>query len=198
MTKFYNKFYLIGAGGYGKQLSKMLKGNKIIKSSIFVDNKFKLNLKKFIKLKDKVNYNIFLGEPIFREKIFNYLKKKKNLLYSTLILSNSNIYTNKLGKGCIVEHYVLLSSDVSIGVGCLILTGSVIGHNSKIGNFCNIGTNVSISGNVKIGKKVIVGSQSFISNNLKICSNVIISPGSIVLKNITKPGVYSGNTFIKS
>jgi sugar O-acyltransferase (sialic acid O-acetyltransferase NeuD family) len=198
MTKFYNKFYLIGAGGYGKQLSKMLKTNKIIKSSIFVDNKFKLNLKKFIKLKDKIYFSIFLGEPSLRESIFNYLKKKKNLTYSTLILSNSNLYTNRIGKGCIIEHYVLLSSDVSIGVGCLILTGSVIGHNSKIGNFCNIGTNVTISGNVKIGKKVIVGSQSFISNNITICSNVIISPGSVVLKNITKPGVYSGNIFIKS
>ena len=48
MKKAYNKFYLIGAGGYGKQLSTMLKSNEIIKSVKFVDDKFKFNIKKFL------------------------------------------------------------------------------------------------------------------------------------------------------
>lgn len=197
MKKFYNKFYLIGAGGYGKQLSVMLKNEKMIKSSTLVDNKLKFNFKKFLKLKDKVNYSIFVGKPNIRENIFNYFKKKKNLLYTTLILSNSKLYTNKISKGCIIEHYVLISNNVSLGIGCIILTGSIVGHDSRIGNFCNIGTNATISGNVRIGNKVLIGSQSFISNDIKICSNVIIAPGSIVLKNITKPGVYNGNILIK-
>lgn len=198
MKKYYNNFYLVGAGGYGKQLSTMLKSDQIISSATFVDNKLKLNLKKFIKLKNVINYNIFLGKPDVREGIFNTLKKKKNFLYSTLVLSNSNLYTHKIGKGCIIEHYVLISSNVSTGIGCLILTGSIIGHDSKVGDFCNIGSNVTISGNVKIGKKTIIGSQTFISNDIKICENVVIAPGSIVLKNITKSGVYNGNILIKS
>ena len=197
MRKIYEKIYFIGAGGYGKQLCTMLKSNQIINSSVFVDDKLKLNIKKFFKLKDKVNYNITIGKPNVREKIYYLFNKKKNFIYSTLILSNSFLYTNKLSKGCIIEHNVLISNNVSIGIGCLILTGSIIGHNSKIGNFCNIGTNVTISGNVSVGKKVEIGSQSFISNNLKICDNVVISPGSVVLKNITKPGIYNGNVLIK-
>ncbi len=197
MKKAYNKFYLVGAGGYGKQLSIMLKSNEIIKSAIFVDDKLKLNLKKFLKLKNKNNFSICIGKPKVREKIFNILKKKK-LYYSTLILPNSNLYTDKIGKGNIIEHYVLLSNNVVTGTGCIFLTGSIVGHNSKLGNFCNIGTNVTISGNVKIGKNVVIGSQSFISNDIKVCDNVMITPGSVVLKNITKPGVYNGNIFIKS
>ena len=176
----------------------MLKENKIIKSEQFVDEKLKFNLKKFYKLKEKSHFNIFVGKPNDRQKLFNYLNKKKNLNYSTLILPNSNIYTDKIGKGCVIEHYVLLSNNVSTGKGCLILTGSIIGHTSKLGNFCNIGTNVTISGNVKIGNKVVIGSQSFISNNIKICDNVVIAPGSVVLRNITKSGVYNGNILLKS
>lgn len=198
MKKIFDKFYFIGKGGYGKQISIMLRINGVIKFPIFVDDKLKFNLKKFFKIKEKVNYNISLGNPELREKIYKFLIKKKNLNYSTLILSNSNLYTKDIGKGCIVEHNVLLSNNVSIGVSCLILTGSIIGHNSTIGNFCNIGCNVCISGNVNIGKKVVIGSQSFISDNIKICDNVVISPGSIILKNITKPGIYSGNILIKS
>ena len=196
MKKYFDKFYIVGKGGYGKQLSIMLKESGIIKSSIFIDDKLKFNLKKFSQLKKKINFNIFVSKPKLREKIYTLIKKK-NFIYSTLVLSNSNIYTNKIGRGSIIEHYVLLSSNVNLGIGCFIFTGSVIGHNSKIGNFCNIGTNVTISGNVKIDKKVSIGSQSFISNNLKICQNVVIAPGSVVLKDITKPGVYHGNTLIK-
>lgn len=198
MKKNYNKFFIIGAGGYGKQLSVMLNSDGLIEKPIFVDNKMKFNLQKFSKLNTKNYFNIFVGNPTSRENIFKLLKSKKNLKYSTLILSNSTLYTKKIGKGCIIEHYVLLSNDVSIGIGCLVLTGSVVGHNVKIGNFCNIGTNVTVSGNVKIGKRVIVGSQSFISNNIKICDNVILTPGSIVLRNIAKPGTYQGNIPIKS
>lgn len=197
MKKFFDKFYIIGKGGYGNQLSVMLKQSGIIKSNIFVDDKLKFNLKKFLQLKENINFNIFVGKPLLREKIYSLIKKK-NLIYSTLILSNSNIYTNKIGKGCIIEHYVLLSNNVKLGIGCFVLTGSVIGHNSRIGNFCNIGTNVTISGNVKIGKKVSIGSQSFISNDIKISQNVVIVPGSVVLKDITKPGIYNGNILIKS
>ena len=51
---------------------------------------------------------------------------------------------------------------------------------------------------VSDGKKVIIGGQSFISDNLNICSNVVIAPGSVVLNDIKKPGIYNGNTLIKS
>ena len=45
--KNYNKFFFIGAGGYGKQLSVMLKNDGLIEKSIFVDNKMKFNLQNF-------------------------------------------------------------------------------------------------------------------------------------------------------
>ena len=80
MKKAQNKFYLIGAGGYGKQLSIMLKNNEIIKSAIFVDDKLKLNIKEFLKLKNKNNFSICIGKPKVREKIFNLLKKKNYII----------------------------------------------------------------------------------------------------------------------
>ena len=43
MKKNFDKFYIIGQGGYGKQLSHMLKTSGIIKLPIFVDDKLKLN-----------------------------------------------------------------------------------------------------------------------------------------------------------
>ena len=80
MKELFNKLYLVGRGGYGKQLFNMLKTDKIISSAVFVDNKLKINLKKFYKLKKSINYNIPIGKPSVRENIFNILKKKNFFL----------------------------------------------------------------------------------------------------------------------
>ena len=189
-------FYLVGGGGYGKQLEFMLKQDKIISSAKFVDDKLKFKIKNFLKTNKKIYFNITISNIKIRERIYN-LSKKKNLLYTTLILPFSNIYSKKISKGCIIEPNTLIANNVSIGLGSFIFTGTNIGHDTSIGNFCNVGSSVVISGNVNIGKKVIIGGQSFISNNLNICSNVVIAPGSVVLSDIKKPGIYNGNMLVK-
>ena len=142
-------------------------------------------------------FNIAIGNVNIRESIYN-LCKNKNLVYTSLIFNNCNIYSKKIGKGSVIEPNSIITNNVSIGLGNFILAGTSIGHNTSIGNFCNVGCNVVISGNVNIGKKVIIGSLSFISNYLNICNNVIIAPGSVVLNDIKKPGIYNGNMLIKS
>ena len=189
-------FYLVGGGGYGKQLEFMLKQDKIISSAKFVDDKLKFKIKNFLKTNKKIYFNITISNVKIRESIYN-LSKKKNLFYTTLILPFSNIYSKKISKGCIIEPNTLIANNVSIGLGSFIFTGTNIGHDTSIGNFCNVGSSVVISGNVNIGKKVIIGGQSFISNNLNICSNVVIAPGSVVLSDIKKPGIYNGNMLVK-
>jgi len=189
-------FYLVGGGGYGKQLEFMLKQDKIISSARFVDDKHKFKIKNFLKINKKIYFSITISNIKIRESIYN-LSKNKNLLYTTLIFPSCNIYSKKISKGCIIEPNTTIANNVSIGVGNFIFTGTSIGHDTSIGNFCNVGSNVVISGNVNIGKKVIIGGQSFISNNLNICSNVVIAPGSVVLSDIKKPGIYNGNMLVK-
>jgi len=189
-------FYLVGGGGYGKQLEFMLKQDKIISSARFVDDKHKFKIKNFLKTNKKIYFNITIYNVKIRESIYN-LSKKKNLVYTTLILPFSNIYSKKISKGCIIEPNTVIANNVSIGLGSFIFTGTNIGHDTSIGNFCNVGSSVVISGNVNIGKKVIIGGQSFISNNLNICSNAVIAPGSVVLSDIKKPGIYNGNMLVK-
>tara|TARA_Y100000389_G_C17423312_1_gene498050 strand:- start:207 stop:800 length:594 start_codon:yes stop_codon:yes gene_type:complete len=188
--------YLIGAGGYGKQILSILKDDEYKINPILVDDKLRLSIKKFKRFEINTNYNITIGNIELREKIYKILKKK-NLLLSNIILNGSKIYTDKIGKGSIIEPHTMICNDVKLGISNFILTGSSIGHNTKIGNFCNVGCNVAISGNVKIGKNVVIGGQSFISNDISICDNVVISPGSTVLSDIKKPGVYNGNLLVK-
>lgn len=191
------KFYLIGAGDYGNQLKVFLKKNRIVGSVKFVDDKLNLNINNFSKKEDKTYFNITISKPLIRENIYQKLNKK-NFFYKSLIFPNKNIYSNKIGSGCVLEPNILVANDVFLGKGNFIFYGSSIAHKVNMGNFCNIGCNVVISGNTKIGNKVVIGANSFISNNLDICDNVVITPGSIILKDIKKPGIYQNNTIIKS
>lgn len=192
-------FYIVGAGGYGQQLQIFLKKNKFVNSVKFIDDKLTLNIDKFakIKIKKKIHYNIAISNPSIRENIYQAYAKK-NFIYKTFIFPNKNIYSNKIGDGCIVEPNTLIANNVIIGVGNYIFFGTSIAHNVKIGNFCNFGCYVVISGNAKIGNKVIIGAHTFISNNVSICDNVTITPGSIIMKSIKKPGIYHNNLVIKS
>ena len=90
-------FYLVGAGGYGKQLEFMLKHDKIISSAKFADDKHKFKIKNFLKINKKIYFSITISNIKIRESIYN-LSKNKNLLYTTLILPFSNIYSKKISK----------------------------------------------------------------------------------------------------
>lgn len=189
-------FYLIGAGDYGIQLYEFIKKNNLIKKIKFVDDKLKLDINKLLKKNEKIFFNITIGNTLIRERIF--LKfYKKNFIYKSLIFPNKNIYSNRIGNGCILEPNILIANNVVAGVGNFFFYGSCISHNVNIGNFCNIGCSVVISGNTVINNRVRIGANTFISNNLKICSDVIIAPGSNIYKNINKPGIYKDNTFIQ-
>ena len=62
-------FYLIGAGGYGKQLEFMLKQDKIISSAKFADDKIKFKIKNLLKTNKKIYFNIAIGNVNIRESI---------------------------------------------------------------------------------------------------------------------------------
>jgi len=189
-------FYLIGAGGYGKQLKTFLKKNKIVNSVKFVDDKLNLDIDNFFKLKSKIYFSTTISKPLIRENIYKK-SLRKNFFYKTLILPNKNIYSNKIGDGCVLEPNIIVANNVIIGIGNFIFFGSSIAHDVIIGNFCNIGCNVVISGNSKIGNRVVIGANTFLSNDLEICNDVIITPGSVVIKSIKKPGIYHNNSIIK-
>ena len=69
-------FYLVGAGGYGKQLEYMLKQDKFISSAKFVDDKLKFKIKNFYKTNKKIYFNITIFNIKKRESIYNLSKKK--------------------------------------------------------------------------------------------------------------------------
>ena len=99
---------------------------------------------------------------------------------------------NKIGKGNIIMHHVLLNSNISIGDNNIINSKALLEHDSKVGHHNHISTQAVLNGSSEILNSCFLGSSSVISNNVKLCSNVIVGAGAVVLKDIDKQGKYLG------
>lgn len=196
MNNSFEKFYLIGKGKFGEQLYFLLKKERFKKNLRFVDDKSNFKIKDFFKIKKKASFNITVGSPKTREKIYNKSLNTR-FVYESIIFKNNYINSKLINQGCIIEPNTLITNITSIGIGNFIFSGSIIGHDVCVGNFCNIGCNTVISGNVVIGNRVQIGANSFISNNVKVSCDVLIAPGSTVMTDIKAPGTYKDNIKIK-
>lgn len=102
---------------------------------------------------------------------------------------------------------VIIGSDVEIGSSTTIdrgaLSDTIIADGVKIDNQCQIAHNVSIgahtaiaggtniAGSTKVGTSCIIGGCVAMNGHLSITDNVIITGDTMVMRDISKPGVYS-------
>lgn len=82
--------------------------------------------------------------------------------------------------------------DTIIGNGVKIDDQIMIGHNCRIGDHTAIAACAGIAGSTVIGKRCLVGGAAMFSGHIEICDDVQISGGSAIIKNIRKPGQYTG------
>ena len=82
--------------------------------------------------------------------------------------------------------------DTLIGNGVKIDDQIMIGHNCRIGDHTAIAACAGIAGSTFIGKRCLIGGAAMFSGHIEICDDVQISGGSAIIKNIKKPGQYTG------
>ncbi|MFM8501112.1 MAG: UDP-3-O-(3-hydroxymyristoyl)glucosamine N-acyltransferase, partial [Fluviibacter sp.] len=82
--------------------------------------------------------------------------------------------------------------DTVIGDGVKIDDQIMIGHNCRIGDHTAIAACAGIAGSTTIGKRCIIGGAAMFSGHNELTDDVIISGGTAVIKDIRKPGQYTG------
>ena len=126
---------IFGSGGHAKVILHEILSLKKYKFVGFVDQvksltsiivnkkKYKIYPENHISKFKRVLAIIGVGDNNQRYKIFNNMKKNKNVKWETIISKNS-----------------ILQEGIMIGDGSFIMAGSIINSNSKIGNHCIINT----------------------------------------------------------
>lgn len=120
-----------------------------------------------------------------------------------------NLYGCSIGSGSFVGPFVEIQKDVTVGANCRIQSHTFICELVDIGSDCFIGHGVMFINDLfasggpaqgdktkwmstRIGNRVSIGSNATILP-VNICDGVVIGAGAVVTKDITKPGVYTGN-----
>ena len=70
--------------------------------------------------------------------------------------------TAKIGEGCYVEAFAVVSANAVVGDGTQLYAHATIGENSKVGSNCTIYPNVSIYHDCVVGNNVIIHSGAVI------------------------------------
>lgn len=195
------KYYIYGAGGFGRSVLPILKETVEDLNSIFfiddyLNNKYCNDIKvirsKKLNLdleKDKIFIaisSINIRRLIVRKSKL-LLKKKYNL-----ISKKSLIYDKfQFGKGNIISPFCTIGSNVKIGNFVHMNLYSYIEHDCIVGNFVTLSPGVKCNGNVIIEDNVFIGSGAIIGNGtsekpITIGKGSVIGAGAVVLKNLPK------------
>jgi sugar O-acyltransferase (sialic acid O-acetyltransferase NeuD family) len=199
--------FIIGAGGFGRELELWL---KLVPETFrdfrivgYIDdnlnalNGFPGNYKILGTIDDfnfkKTDYAVIsISEPQIKENVFRRLKDRVKLY--TFIASSAIIGDiNNIGEGSVICPNAIISVNTVVGKCVTVNCGTQLGHDSRIGDFSSFMASVMIGGGVVISDRVYFGSQSALVPGKKVCSDAKISAGSIVIASANKPGVYFGN-----
>jgi acetyltransferase-like isoleucine patch superfamily enzyme len=125
-----------------------------------------------------------------------------------IIVEPVNLYECKIGDNSFIGPFVEIQRDVSVGKRCRIQSHSFICELVTIGDECFIAHGVMFindlfstggpAGSKDLWKSTCIGNHVSIGSNatilpVRICDYVVIGAGSVVTKEITIPGIYSGN-----
>lgn len=197
---------IYGSGGVGKDVADLAwKINEVDRkwdNIYFIDDVRQeethyglkiLNFEQALPYKEDSECVIGLGEPEYREELFN--KCKKNGFHmATLVHPTANISKSvTIGEGVIILAFTSLTAGAIIGDNVLIQALSIIGHDIQIGSHSVIGVGVTPGGYVKVGEKAYIGMGAKIIEKLSIGDNAIVGMGACVYRDVPDAMVVMGN-----
>ena len=89
-----------------------------------------------------------------------------------------------LGRGCIIQHHVVIDDLTHIGDHCLVASNSTIRHNVKMGDNVVIAPSATVNGDTEIGDGVFLGTGSIVIQRVKVGKNALVGAGAVVIRDV--------------
>lgn len=196
----YKKLALYGAGGHASEVIAQLKTVNYQTIKLFVDEKY---VTKDLCSIDEFNPEEYLimipvSDSDARQKMVNNLPQETeywSFIHPTALLMDNP--TIKLGVGCFIGAYSILTTDIVLGNHAILNRGVHIGHGCRIGDYFSAMPSSVVSGDVVIGNNVYLGTNASVKEKINICDGVTIGMNSPVHHNITESGIYVGDNLRK-
>jgi len=202
------KIGIIGAGGFGKEVHKLLHQINSNKEVWNICGYFDENLKKgsyvnglpvlgnneeALDNKEIDNFVIAICNPLklleIGKRILESGKALPNVVYPGIDL---DLEFNEIGYGNVITYGFYLTRNITIGNLNIFNTRVTLGHDVVIGSYNVFYPNVQISGNNHIGDRNVFGMNSSVIQQKKIGSDNIIGAHSLIVTSIKDSKHYFG------
>lgn len=200
------KAYVLGAGGFAKEVHLLIKRRNEYEFKGFIefnpsaqhlkigDQEFQIHDEtKFLSINspsDDIVLFVGIGDP----KIIKKVSEKftgydfPNLISPCVQLDESV----RLHKGNIITKGVNFTVDIHVGSFNIFNLNMTIGHDCRIGDYNVMNPGATISGGVQIGDCNLLGTGVTILQNLTIGSNNVLGGNGLLSKNVLNEKVMVG------
>jgi len=201
------KIYILGAGGFGRELLWWIKDINTIKPTWKIGGFLDDNLHaldgiqcdvpvagsiKDWQPKENEVFALAFGSPVLKRKIVAEMKAKggkfATIIHPTAMVSEFAHY----GEGLIMFPNSKLSVNSTVGNFVSILS-TPIGHETTIGDYSVISGNCNIIRNVIIGKDVFLAAGVSIAQDVHVGDGAYLGLGCVVLKDVKAGAKMFGN-----
>lgn len=191
--------YIMGAGGCGREVLKLIKEIHAIQgprwnikgflddteaplAGIDCDYSVVGTIKDFVPGPDDVAV-MAIASPAAKKMLVPSLKEKGVIFESVIhpYAALGNFCT--IGEGAVIYSGFGMTVNVHIGDFATLLACG-IGHDVNIGNYCTISSWCNIMGGVKIGNGVFMGGNCAIAPHAVIEDDAYVGIGSVVLRRV--------------
>jgi len=97
-----------------------------------------------------------------------------------------------VGSGTIIYPGAVAMTGCSLGHGVLVNAGATLGHDVRVGDFSNIGPGANIAGRVVLEAGVLVGIGSSILEMCTVGANARIGGGAVVIDDVPSAATVVG------
>lgn len=193
-----NKLFIIGAGGFGRELLQWVKDINAIKTTWdirgFIDDDLDaldgvecdygiVGRLSGCQPKEDEYYALAIADPGTKMKIVNTMSKRNmkfaSIIHPTAILTQYSSF----GDGLIMFPYAKLSVNSTVGKHVTIMSSGV-GHDIKVGDYCTLCGNITVIRNVVIGDRTYIASNVVLNAGVHVGSDCYIGMGSMVMTNV--------------
>lgn len=203
--------YIIGAGGFGREVLAVAKEIEIhqaewivkgfLNSAAYMDALDGLDtsgyvicesLEGHIVTEDNV-YVFAIADVKAKERMCEEMLQKGarfiNLIHPTAIVSN----TADVGIGLIMFPFSSISVNTNIGDFVTINSHSDISHDVNVGDYCTIGPRCSVLGHSTLKKSVALGGGVNVHPHVEIGEYATVGIGSVVISKVKSSTTVFGN-----
>lgn len=202
-----DKIYLLGAGGFGRELLQWIKDINAVKPTWEIggfldddphaldhyrhDTEIVGTIADWQPKPGEV-FALALGSPALKRRVVADMKAKgavfASVIHPTAMLSEFAEH----GEGLVMFPYSKLSCNASAGAFVTILS-SQIGHDTVIGDYSVISGGCCIVRNVTIGQDVFMAAGVCVAQDVKVGDRAYLGLGSVILKDVPEGAKMFGN-----